>query len=100
MRFLGATLIHRSAAASVTRYIVLLDQDRSPIDVEVCKEATLPECNELEPLPRVGGVRAGGKTDRLFDEPADRCPFSGRTLFKLVEKLVVDRNRCSHDGSG
>jgi len=93
--------IHRSAAAAVTCYVVLLDQNRAPIDIEAGEEATLPERNELERLPRIAaGVRAGGKTDRLFDEPADRCPFPCRTLSELAEELVVDGDRGSHDGSG
>jgi hypothetical protein len=98
---MSAMTIHRSAAAAVMRYVVLLDQNRPPIDVEAAETATLTECNELEWLPDVAaGVRPSGKTDGVFDEPAHGRPFPCRTLLELVEELFVDRDRCSHDASG
>jgi hypothetical protein len=83
------------------RYVVLLDQNRAPIEVEVCETATLTECNELERLPGVtAGVWPSGKADGIFDEPAHGRAFPCRAVFELVEELFVDRDRCSHDASG
>jgi len=98
MTFVGQ--LHRLPAAPVACRVVLLDHSRNSIDVEAGETTNLPERNELERLPGSAlGVRPGREAHRVLDEPADGRRFLRRTGFELLEDLVVDGDRRSHDAA-
>lgn len=84
--------------ARVPGDIIVFNQTRYFVDVLSREVTAAPEGHELKSILLLGCTwRPDKQSDRLFDKAAHRGSGRCRSIFELLEQLVVQRDGSAHD---